>query len=54
LRDIGRRSLTHEEYLAFRAEFADSPSNLNPIECGKPYVEHNQVRFQFFGFANRF
>src|ERR1700691_4567134 len=48
LRHIDRRFLTHEKYFAFRAELADSSSHFNPIKAGKPDVEHDQVRFQFF------
>jgi hypothetical protein len=54
LRYVDGRPLTHEEYFALRARLPDLSSHFYSIEGGKTDVEHNQVRFQFFGFMDRF
>jgi hypothetical protein len=52
LRYIDGRPLTHEEYFALRAGLPDLSSHFYSIEGGKADVEHNQGRFQFFGFMD--
>ena len=54
LRHIGGRRLAQEQYFAFGAELTNSSSHFNPADGGKTDVKHDQVRFQLFGFANRF
>ena len=54
MHDISGRFLAQEKYFGFGRKLADSSSGFDSIQRRKSYVEHDQVRLQFFRFLNRF
>jgi hypothetical protein len=52
--DVPGAIFTKEKDFRLRGVLSDSASGLNSIQRRKPDVKHDQVRFQFFRFADRF